>query len=87
MMNTAARAATAQSFSLEQGAAIDAAYAVLEAGKALRIAQRRQAELDHAAKVHQDNVVEPAMQRFHKAQAEWRRLSQAAAGVELERAS
>lgn len=86
-MTAAARVQSLRNFTTEQDKAIDAAYAVLEAGKALRAAQRRQAELEHAAKVHQENVVEPAMQRFHKAQAEWRRLSQAAAGVELERAS
>lgn len=86
-MNQAARVQAVRNFTPEQDKAIDAAYAVLEAGKALRAAQRRQAELDKAAKLYSENVVQPAMQRFHAAQAEWRRLSQAAAGVELERAS
>lgn len=86
-MNASARVQAVRNFTPEQDKAIDAAYAVLEAGKALRAAQRRQAELEHAAKVHQENVVEPAMQRFHKAQAEWRRLSQEAVGIKLELAS
>lgn len=86
-MTAAERVQSLRNFTPEQDKAIDAAYAVLEAGKALRVAQRRQAELDHAAKVHQDNVVEPAMHRFHRAQAEWRRLSQAAVGLKLELAS
>lgn len=86
-MTQAVRADSVRNFTPEQDEAIDAAYAVLEAGKALRAVQRRQAELDHAAKMHDENVVQPAMQRYNTAQARWRRLSQAAAGVELERAS
>lgn len=62
--------------------AIAAAAEVIEAGKAVKAARRRCAELRKQLDDYQDNQLTPAMQRFRRAQARFNELAALQAGFE-----